>query len=48
MMASHSGSNVSCTGGEEEEEEEEEGVGKSIICEKQGVKISKGGEHGKG
>ena len=42
-MASHSGSNVSCTG----EGEEVEGVGKSITCAKEGVEVSKGGEHGK-
>ena len=41
MMASHSGSNVSCTG-------EEEGAGKSITCGKEGVNVSKGEENGKG
>ena len=44
-MASHSGSNVSCTG---EGEEKEEGVGMSITCEKEGVEVSKGGKSGKG
>ena len=45
MMASHLGSNVSCTG---EEEEEEEGVGMSITCGREEVEVSKGGESGKG
>ena len=42
-MASHSGSNVSCTG----EGEEEVGVGKSMTCGKEGVEVSREGEHGK-
>ena len=44
VMASHSGSNVSCTG----EGEEVEGVGMSITCGREEVEVSKGGESGKG